>query len=116
MYDRAFVHLRKHAYEAALADYRKTLELSPRGYFVAVTAADMLTREAAGEFPPGLYAAFVLRASNRTQLRRIRVPVLDLHPGFQAFQAIRADEFLQIFWTFRTTCMFKSSLPQNQPK
>jgi tetratricopeptide (TPR) repeat protein len=60
VYDRAFAHLLKHEYDAALADYRKTLELSPSGYFVAVTAADMLTREAAGEFPPGLYAAFAM--------------------------------------------------------
>ena len=43
---------------------------------------------------------------------RIRVPVLYLHPGFHAFQAIRTDEFLQISWTFRTACTFKSSLPQ----
>jgi hypothetical protein len=41
-----------------------------------------------------------------------RVPVLYLHPGFHAFQAIRAAEFLQISWTFRTAYMFKSSLPQ----
>lgn len=58
VYDRAFAHLLKHEFDAAIADYRKTLELSPLGYFVAATAADMLTREAAGEFPVGLYAAF----------------------------------------------------------
>jgi hypothetical protein len=45
---------------------------------------------------------------------RVRVPVLYLHPGFQAFQAIRTGEFLQISWTFRTVCTFKSSLP-HQP-
>lgn len=57
MYDRAFARLLKHEFAAALADYRKTLELSPLGYFVAAAAADMLTREAAGEFPEGLYVA-----------------------------------------------------------
>jgi tetratricopeptide (TPR) repeat protein len=60
VYDRAFAHLLKEEFDAALADYRKTLELSPLGYFIAATAADMLTREAAGEFPPGLYAAFAM--------------------------------------------------------
>jgi hypothetical protein len=60
VYDRAFAHLLKHEFDAALADYRKTLELSPLGYFVAAAAADMLTREAAGEFPDGLYAAFAM--------------------------------------------------------
>ena len=43
---------------------------------------------------------------------RIRVPVLYLHPGFHAFQAIRTAQFLRISWTFRTSRMFKSSLPQ----
>jgi hypothetical protein len=60
VYDRAFARLLKHEFDAALADYRKTLELSPLGYFVAAAAADMLTREAAGEFPAGLYAAFAM--------------------------------------------------------
>lgn len=60
VYDRAFARLLNHEFDAALADYRKTLELSPLGYFVAATAADMLTREAAGEFPEGLYAAFAV--------------------------------------------------------
>ncbi len=60
VYDRAFTHLLKRNFAAALADYRKTLELSPLGFFIAATAADMLTREAAGEFPDGLYAAFAM--------------------------------------------------------
>jgi tetratricopeptide (TPR) repeat protein len=60
LYDRAFAHLLKHEFDAALADYRRVLELSPLGYFVAATAADMLTREAAGEFPQGLYFAFAM--------------------------------------------------------
>ena len=58
IYDRAFAHLLKKEFEAALADYRKVLELAPGGFFMASTAADMLTREASGEFPGGLYAAF----------------------------------------------------------
>jgi tetratricopeptide (TPR) repeat protein len=60
VYDRAFTHLLEQDFDAALADYRKTLDLAPRGYFVAAQAADMLAREAAGEFPPGLYASFAL--------------------------------------------------------
>jgi tetratricopeptide (TPR) repeat protein len=60
IYDRAFSHLLKKDAAAALADYRKTLELAPTGFFVAATAADLLTREAAGEFPSGLYATFAM--------------------------------------------------------
>jgi len=58
IYDRAFSHLLKKEFDDALGDFLKTLELSPKGWFIAATAADMLTREAAGEFPRGLYAAF----------------------------------------------------------
>ena len=58
IYDRAFAHLLKQEFDAALADYRKTLQLAPSGFFIASTAADLLTREIAGEFPRGLYAAF----------------------------------------------------------
>jgi len=54
IYDRAFSHLLKQEFDLALADYRRTLELSPRGFFIARQTADMLEREAAGEFPSGL--------------------------------------------------------------
>jgi tetratricopeptide (TPR) repeat protein len=60
VYDRAFAHLIKQNFEAALADYRKVLELSPDGFFVAAVAVDLLTREASGEFPTGLYHAFAM--------------------------------------------------------
>jgi len=35
VYDRAFTHLLRQEYAAALADYRKTLELAPGGFFRA---------------------------------------------------------------------------------
>ncbi len=60
VYDRAFAHLLKQEFDAALADYRKVLELAPDGFFVAARAADLLTREAGGEFPRGLYQAFAM--------------------------------------------------------
>jgi hypothetical protein len=52
VYHRAFTLLLKHDFAAALADYRRTLELSPRGFFTATQAVDMLAREAAGEALP----------------------------------------------------------------
>ena len=60
VYDRAFAHLVKQEFDAALSDYRKVLELAPDGFFVATRAADLLTREAGGEFPRGLYQAFAM--------------------------------------------------------
>jgi tetratricopeptide (TPR) repeat protein len=70
VYDRAFGHLLKQEFDAALTDYRKTLELAPTGFFLAATAADMLSREAAGEFPPGSYAAFAMLEHMSVQEQR----------------------------------------------
>jgi tetratricopeptide (TPR) repeat protein len=60
VYDRAFAHLLMREFDAALVDYRKVLELAPKGFYVAAAAADLLIREAAGEFPKGLYYAFAM--------------------------------------------------------
>jgi tetratricopeptide (TPR) repeat protein len=60
VYERAYTHLLKRDFDAARADYRRTLDLSPLGYFTAATAADLLSREAGGEFPAGLYSAFAM--------------------------------------------------------
>jgi hypothetical protein len=59
-YDRAFTHLLQHDFDAALRDYRKTVELAPGGFFTAEVAVDTLTRESTGEFSRGLYAAFAM--------------------------------------------------------
>jgi len=58
VYDRAFTRLLQHDFDGALADYQATLKLAPSGFFLAARAVNVMTREAAGEFPRGLYAAF----------------------------------------------------------
>lgn len=58
IYDRAFTHLQARNTAAALADYRRTLELSPRGFFTAHVAVDALRRESKGELPEGFYLAY----------------------------------------------------------
>ena len=60
VYDRAFTHLLQHDFDAALKDYQRTVELAPGGFFTAEVAVDTLTRESAGEFFSGLYAAFAM--------------------------------------------------------
>jgi tetratricopeptide (TPR) repeat protein len=60
VYDRAFTHLLREDFDAALNDYRRTLELAPGGFFTAEVAVDTLTRESTGEFRRGLYAAFAM--------------------------------------------------------
>jgi len=39
--------------------YRRTVEMSPRGFFIAITAVDALTREENGDLPAGTFRAYV---------------------------------------------------------
>lgn len=59
VYDRAFTHLLMDDVENARKYYRRTVELSPRGFFTAITAADTLDRESNGELPAGTYHAYL---------------------------------------------------------
>lgn len=91
VYDRAFAHLCEQHFDAALDDYRKALELSPSGFFVARTAVDMLTREAAGEFPRGLYAAFaMLEHMPREQQESIAGQMVEKFPSHAPAWELRA--------------------------
>jgi tetratricopeptide (TPR) repeat protein len=66
IYDRAFSHLLNGDNHAALADFQRTLELAPDGFFTASQSAEMLAREAAGEFPDGLFRTFAVHAASLT--------------------------------------------------
>jgi hypothetical protein len=46
-------------FDGAKTYYEKTLELSPRGFFTAITAVDTLRREQTAELPTGTYLAYV---------------------------------------------------------
>ena len=82
-YDRAFTHLLQDDFEAALRDYRKTMELAPGGFFTAEVAVDTLTREATGEFFSGLYAAFaMLEHMPVDQRRAIVAQLVEKLPSF----------------------------------
>ena len=70
IYDRAFTHLLMSNSEAALADYQETLRLAPRGFFNAHVAVDTLLREKRGEFPSGLYFAYVMLQAEQNPERR----------------------------------------------
>jgi tetratricopeptide (TPR) repeat protein len=83
VYDRAFTHLLRKDFTAALSDYRRTLALSPGGFFTAETAADTLTRESEGEFPSGLYAAFaMLEHMPKDQRKEIAAQLVVQFPSF----------------------------------
>lgn len=57
-YDMAFSYLLMQDYAKARECYQKVVDLSPRGFFTALTALDTLDREAAGELPEGTFAAY----------------------------------------------------------
>jgi tetratricopeptide (TPR) repeat protein len=59
MYDRAYTHLLMNDSVAARADYQRTVDLAPRGFFTAATALDALNREQSGDLPAGIYLAYL---------------------------------------------------------
>lgn len=58
-YDKAYTLLLMKDYEGAREYYRETLQLSPRGFFTAITALDTLEKEQKGDLPPGTYLAYL---------------------------------------------------------
>jgi tetratricopeptide (TPR) repeat protein len=58
-YDKAFTYLLMKNFAKARDNYRKTVELSPRGFFTAITALDALELEENGDLPEGTYAAYM---------------------------------------------------------
>ena len=59
IYDRAYTHLLIKDFDAARMYYQRTLELSPRGFFTAITALHTLVREKNGDLPIGTYLAYL---------------------------------------------------------
>jgi len=59
VYDMAFTYLLMKDTKNARVYYRKTIELSPRGFFEAITAVDALDREEKGELPTGTYVKYL---------------------------------------------------------
>jgi tetratricopeptide (TPR) repeat protein len=84
VYDMAYTYLLKKDFDNARVFYRKTLELSPRGFFTAITARDALEREQNGEFPSGLYLAYLSLEWMDNQSERAAVvrQLSDRQPGF----------------------------------
>ena len=59
VYDRAFTHMLMNDFDGARRYYQRTLELSPRGFFTAITALHTLNREKNGDLPVGTYLGYV---------------------------------------------------------
>jgi tetratricopeptide (TPR) repeat protein len=84
VYDRAHTHLLMDNFDAALADYRKTREMVPRGFFTTLTAIHTLLREERGDLPRGLYRSYLMLESivDAKEKRVFLQKLLDESPGF----------------------------------
>lgn len=70
VYDAAFTYLLAGNSTKAEELYARTLELSPRGFFTAMTAVDTLRRERAGTLPKGTYLQFLSLESEKYASKR----------------------------------------------
>jgi tetratricopeptide (TPR) repeat protein len=83
-YDLAFTHLLMKDFDGARKYYERTLELSPRGFFTAVTALDTLSREQRGNQPAGTYMEYLSLEwiSNQAQRERAIREMVEQFPLF----------------------------------
>lgn len=84
IYDKAYTYLLMGDFNAARAYYERTLELAPRGFFTAITAFDVLTREQNGEFEPGIYLTYLSLEwmDNPVQKEQILRQLVERFPTF----------------------------------
>lgn len=98
IYDRAFTYLLMKDFDAARTDYLATVALAPRGYFTAITSADLLVREKKGELPAGTCLAYsVLEwvddpADKAKQLRQLVARVPRLAPAWKDLASLTEDD------------------------
>ncbi len=98
VYDRAYTHLLLNDFDAARMYYRRTLELSPRGFWTAITALDTLTREQNGELPVGTYLAYLSLewtddvAKKNDALREMIKAIPDFAPAWKQFASLCNDD------------------------
>ena len=98
IYDRAFTYLLMKNFDAARADYLATVALSPRGYFTAITSADLLMREKKGELPAGTCLAYSLMedmndpAEKAKQLRGLVARIPKLAPAWKDLAYLANDD------------------------
>jgi tetratricopeptide (TPR) repeat protein len=97
-YDRAYTHLLMDDFESARTYYRKTLDLSPRGFFTAITALDTLAREQNGNLPTGTYLAYLSlewmedQAQKESAVREMVKQIPQFAPAWKEFASLCDDD------------------------
>jgi hypothetical protein len=84
--------------ENARKNYQKTVEMSPRGFFTAITALDTLVREEKGELPAGTYFDFVALewindpVKKGEKVRQLVKQVPTFAPGWKELAVLSEDD------------------------
>ena len=83
-YDMAFTYLLMNEFSKARECYEKTVKLSPRGFFTALTALDALNKESNGDLPEGTYYAYMSLEwiGEPKQKTQIVQALVERSPGF----------------------------------
>lgn len=86
IYQRAFTLLLLGETDKALACYKKVDELEPRGFYNSKHALSVVQREAAGEYPTGLYLHYVGHEWLKTddEKRALMEEIAEIAPDFSA--------------------------------
>ncbi len=96
-YDMAFTYLLMQDFANARVCYERTVQLSPRGFFTALTALHTLNREAAGELPQGTYAAYMSlewiedAAQKAEQVQQFITQLPQFAPGWKEYALLCED-------------------------
>ena len=96
--DRAFTHMLMSDFDGARKYYQRTLELSPRGFFAAMTALHTLEREKNGDLPVGTYLAYVSlewmqdAAKREHAVREMVERIPQFAPAWKEFASLCDDE------------------------
>jgi hypothetical protein len=84
--------------ENARKYYKKTVELSPRGFFSAITALDALDREDRHELPSGTYLDYLStewiadRTKKVQSVRQIVEKTPEFAPGWSEYATLLSDD------------------------
>ena len=98
LYDKAFTHLLMHDFDAARICYEGTLDLSPRGFFMAITAVHTLNRERIGDLPRGTYLRFLSlkgltdEAQKQAAVRELVAQIPQFAPAWKEFALLCDDD------------------------
>ena len=101
-YDKAYTYLLMDDFDAARTCYLKALELSPRGFFTAITALHTLKREQKGDLPKGTYLGYLSlewmadEAQKETAVRKLIEQLPQFAPAWKEYALLCNDDDIRL--------------------